>query len=42
MSEKNSAGKILDVFSHLHAYGKILSQTKLKVFSCSVDLEICV
>jgi hypothetical protein len=42
MSEQNLAGKILDVFSHLPAYGKLLSQTSLKMFSCSVDLEVCV
>jgi hypothetical protein len=42
MLEKNLAGKILDVFSNLCAYGKLLSQTNLKVFSCSVDLEVCV
>jgi hypothetical protein len=42
MSEQNLAGKILDVFSHLCAYGKLLSQTNLKVFSHSVDLEVCV
>jgi hypothetical protein len=40
MSQQNSPGKILDVFSHLRAYGKLLSQTNLKVFSCSVDLEV--
>jgi len=42
MSEQNLAGKILDVFPHLCAYGKLLSRTNLKVFSCSVDLEVCV
>jgi len=42
MSEKKLAGKILYVFSHVCAYGKLLSQTNLKVFSCSVDLEVCV
>jgi hypothetical protein len=42
MSEQNLAGKICDVFSHLCAYEKLLSQTNLKVLSCSVDLEVCV
>ena len=34
--------KNLDVYSHLCACGKLLSQTSLKVLSCSVDLEVCV
>jgi hypothetical protein len=42
MSEQNLAGKILNVFSHLCTYGKLLSQTDLKVFPCSVNLEVCV
>jgi len=32
--------KNLDVYSHLGACGKLLSQTSLKVLSCSVDLEV--
>lgn len=40
MSQQNSPGKVLGVFSHLRAHGKLLSQTNLKVFSCSVDLEV--
>jgi hypothetical protein len=42
MPEQSLAGKILNVFSHLCAHGKLLSWTNLKAFSFSVGLEVCV